>query len=91
MKRVLFLIVALLCLQGVAPAQEHASTRFTYVDVYVDSKDKALAAWQVELATGTRDAVTVQPPSSVRARQFVAIPQPARRPKSAWSPRHIIP
>ena len=57
MTRLLLIILALLCLQTFAPAEEHTATRFTYVDVYIDSKDKPLAAWQLEFSAGASVAI----------------------------------
>src|SRR5882757_1359149 len=45
MKRLLFLLIPLICL-GAAPAEP--SSRFTYVDVFIDPKGQPLAAWQFE-------------------------------------------
>jgi hypothetical protein len=45
MKRLFFLLIPLLCLGAANP-----SSRFTYVDVFIDPKGKPLAAWQFEFA-----------------------------------------
>jgi hypothetical protein len=49
MKRVLLLLVPLVCL-GAAPASREVGTRFVAVDVMIDPKGQALAAWQVEFS-----------------------------------------
>jgi len=52
-----------LCAAGAAfapaTAQERAPVRFTYVDLYLDSGEHDVAAWQIEFAAETGDVALV--------------------------------
>jgi hypothetical protein len=54
MKRFALLLLVII---GVGAAE--TSSRFTYVDVFADSKGKALAAWQIEFAAEVGDVSLV--------------------------------
>jgi len=47
MKRLLFLLIPILCI-GAAPAE--TGSRFGYVDIFIDPKGQAVAAWQLEFS-----------------------------------------